>query len=305
MASKRASRKTVAGGASTGLLPLTRSNGNRVFFINFRLERRLCEMRRTFRRRTLAGCVGAARTGAYRDARRASGRAMLDVPYGERARNRFDLFGPKAGQRAWSSSSMADSGRPRQELLSHLARGSVEGGYAWRCPPHAVPDCAHLPRITREISAAVARAAAMVEGPLFFWPAIPPAASGDTHDFPRRSRRSRRCPGAHSATPSPFPACMTSPLMKAAMNTERRIDEAEARAESPAARAMQNARVTAGGQRRAPEFVPRTRSSPHRTGLGARNPHDRRTGRQSFRRHRRARRSRPPTHPDVVVSVDC
>ena len=68
---------------------------------------------------------------AYRDALQGSGRATLDISYGEGARNRFDLFGPE--------------GRPKglvvfvhggfwkaldKNFWSHLARGSVESGYA-------------------------------------------------------------------------------------------------------------------------------------------------------------------------------
>src|SRR5438445_610327 len=76
---------------------------------------------------------------AYRDALQGSGRATLDVRYGERARNRFDLFGPE--------------GRPKglvvfvhggfwkaldKSFWSHLARGSVEGGYAVAMPSYTL-----------------------------------------------------------------------------------------------------------------------------------------------------------------------
>ena len=105
---------------------------------------------------------------AYRDALQGSGRATLDISYGERARNRFDLFAPE--------------GRPKglvvfvhggfwkaldKSFWSHLARGSVESGYAVAMPSYTLCPAVRISEITREIAAAVARAAAMVEGPLF------------------------------------------------------------------------------------------------------------------------------------------
>ena len=76
---------------------------------------------------------------AYRDALQGSGRATLDISYGERERNRFDLFRPE--------------GRPKglvvfvhggfwkaldKSFWSHLARGSVESGYAVAMPSYTL-----------------------------------------------------------------------------------------------------------------------------------------------------------------------
>ncbi len=184
---------------------------------------------------------------AYRDALHGSGRATLDISYGERARNRFDLFRPE--------------GRPKglvvfvhggfwkaldKSFWSHLARGSVESGYAVAMPSYTLCPAVRISEITLDIAAAVARAAAMVE------------VSG-VHDL--------------------------RPLMKAAMNTELRIDEAEALAESPALlEPMLNARVTCWvGSAERPEFVRQNALLANIwTGLGAKTRMIEEPGRHHF-----------------------
>src|SRR2546430_10093891 len=105
---------------------------------------------------------------AYRDALQGSGRATLDISYGERARNRFDLFAPEGRPKGlvvfvhggfWNALD--------KSFWSHLARGSVESGYAVAMPSYTLCPTVRISEITREIAAAVERAAAMVEGPLF------------------------------------------------------------------------------------------------------------------------------------------
>ncbi|MCA6117453.1 alpha/beta hydrolase [Bradyrhizobium sp. WSM 1738] len=194
---------------------------------------------------------------AYRDALLGSGRATLDVGYGERERNRFDLFGPE--------------GRPKglvvfvhggfwkaldKSFWSHLARGSVESGYAVAMPSYTLCPAVRISEITREIAAAVASAAAMIEGPLFLAghsagghlvTRMISATSPLPDDVKARISHTVSISGLHDLRP----------LMKAAMNAELRIDEAEARVESPALlEPMQNARVTCWvGSAERPEFV--------------------------------------------------
>ena len=194
---------------------------------------------------------------AYRDALQGSGRATLDISYGERERNRFDLFRPE--------------GRPKglvvfvhggfwkaldKSFWSHLARGSVESGYAVAMPSYTLCPTVRISEITREIAAVVERAAAMVEGPLFLTghsagghlvTRMISATSPLPDDVRARISHTVSISGVHDLRP----------LMKAAMNAELRIDEAEALVESPALLApMPNARVTCwvGGAER-PEFV--------------------------------------------------
>src|SRR5918996_1039250 len=54
-----------------------------------------------------------------------------------------------------------------KSFWSHLARGSVESGYAVAMPSYTLCPAVRISEITREIASAVERAAAMVEGPLF------------------------------------------------------------------------------------------------------------------------------------------
>ncbi|WP_065751306.1 alpha/beta hydrolase [Bradyrhizobium paxllaeri] len=194
---------------------------------------------------------------AYRDALQSHGRATLDISYGKRERNRFDLFRPE--------------GRPKglvvfvhggfwkaldKSFWSHLARGSVDSGHAVAMPSYTLCPAVRIAEITREIAASVARAAAMVEGPLFLAghsagghlvTRMISATSPLADDVRARISHTISISGLHDLRP----------LMKAAMNTELRIDEAEALAESPALLApMPNARVTCWvGSAERPEFV--------------------------------------------------
>jgi acetyl esterase/lipase len=193
----------------------------------------------------------------YRDALQGSGRATLDISYGERPRNRFDLFHP-AGQSKglvvfvhggfWKALD--------KSFWSHLARGPVEGGYAVAMPSYTLCPEVRISEITREIAAAVERAAAMVEGPLFLTghsagghlvTRMISATSPLPDDVRARINHTVSISGLHDLRP----------LMKTAMNAELKIDEAEARVESPALlEPMPNARVTCWvGSSERPEFV--------------------------------------------------
>ena len=222
---------------------------------------------------------------AYRAALQSGGRATLDISYGERPRNRFDLFAPE--------------GRPKglvvfvhggfwkaldKSFWSHLARGSVDNGYAVAMPSYTLCPAVRISEITHEIAAAVARAAAMVEGPLFLTghsagghlvTRMISATSPLADDVRARISHTVSISGVHDLRP----------LMKAAMNTELRIDEAEARVESPALlEPMPNARVTCWvGSAERPEFVRQNALLANIwTGLGARTCKVEEPGRHHF-----------------------
>ncbi|ANW05969.1 esterase [Bradyrhizobium icense] len=222
---------------------------------------------------------------AYRDALQASGRATLDVRYGERARNRFDFFSPE--------------GRPKglvvfvhggfwkaldKSFWSHLARGSVEGGYAVAMPSYTLCPAVRISEITREIGAAIERAAAMVEGPLFLTghsagghlvTRMISATSPLPDDIRARISHTVSISGVHDLRP----------LMKAAMNADLRIDAAEALVESPALlEPMQDARVTCWvGSAERPEFVRQNALVANIwTGLGAKTRTIEEPGRHHF-----------------------
>ena len=110
-----------------------------------------------------------------------------------------------------ASISLAPEGRPKglvvfvhggfwkaldKSFWSHLARGSVESGYAVAMPSYTLCPTVRISEITREIAAAVERAAAMVEGPLFL---TGHSAGGHlvTRMISATSPLAGRCPGAH------------------------------------------------------------------------------------------------------------
>ena len=194
---------------------------------------------------------------AYRDALLGSGRATLDIGYGEGARNRFDLFRPEGQPKGlvvfvhggfWKALD--------KSFWSHLARGPVERGYAVAMPSYTLCPAVRIADITREIGAAVARAAAMVEGPVFLT-----GHSAGGHLVTRMISATSPLPenvrARISHTVSISGLHDLRPLMKAAMNAELRIDQAEALAESPALlEPMPAARLTCWvGSAERPEFV--------------------------------------------------
>jgi acetyl esterase/lipase len=123
-------------------------------------------------------------------------------------------------------------------------------------PSYTLCPEVRIAEITREVGAAVERAAAMVEGALFLAghsagghlvTRMISATSPLRGDVRARISHTVSISGLHDLRP----------LMKAAMNTELRIDEAEALVESPALlQPMPNARVTCWvGSAERPEFV--------------------------------------------------
>lgn len=182
---------------------------------------------------------------AYRQELSAAGRAQLDISYGERPRNRIDLFLPRekpAGLVVYVHGGFWL--RLDKSFWSHLARGAVESGYAVAMPGYTLCPDVRISDITVEIGRAVATAAEMVAGPI---------------------RLTGHSAGGHLATrmisaTSPLSAAIRArivntvsisgvhdlrPMMKTAMNATLKLDEAEAAAESPALlEPMAGARLT-------------------------------------------------------------
>lgn len=187
----------------------------------------------------------------------AAGRAEIDIAYGDKARNRFDLFLPE--------------GRPKglvvfvhggywlaldKSYWSHLARGSVERGFAVAMPSYTLCPDARIAAITREVADAIETAAARVDGPIFLT-----GHSAGGHLVTRmisatsplfsatraRIRNTVSISGVHDLRP----------IMRTEMNATLHIDDAEAASESPALLTpMPGARLTCwvGGAERS-EFV--------------------------------------------------
>jgi arylformamidase len=184
-------------------------------------------------------------------------RAKPDIPYGKAPRNRFDLFLPEKEPLGlvvfvhggyWS--------RLDKSYWSHLAAGAIESGHAVAMPSYTLCPETRISGITGEVGAAITQAAAMVEGPLrltghsaggHLVSRMISATSPLAEPLRRRVVNTVSISGVHDLRP----------LMRTAMNEALKIDEAEARAESPALlEPMEGARLCCwvGGNERA-EFL--------------------------------------------------
>ena len=171
---------------------------------------------------------------AFRDVQRSAGLARLDFSYGNHSREKLDLFYPGGSPRGlvvfvhggfWKSRSKLD--------WSHLARGSLERGYAVTIPGYVLCPEARISNITEQIRAAVECAAGQVPGPILLT-----GHSAGGHLVTRLC-----CPDA-----APQPSTLSRikrvvaisglfdlrPLLDASMNSELCMDPAEADRESPA-----------------------------------------------------------------------
>lgn len=191
---------------------------------------------------------------AFRDALSAEGRVRLDIPYGERPRNRFDLFLPRVAPSGlvifvhggyWMETDKSS--------WSHLANGAVERGFAVAMPSYTLCPGIRIAGIVEEIAAAIGKAASLVDGPLIL--------SGHSAGGHLASRMvAAKIPLAHDLTKRMHHVLSISglhdlrPIMRTRMNETLAIDEAEALAESPALlRPVSGVRLTCwvGGAERA------------------------------------------------------
>ena len=171
---------------------------------------------------------------AYRDALAAEGRARLDIRYGERPRNSFHLFIPASAPKGLVVFVLGGFWlRLHKDLWSHLAAGANARGYAVAMPGYTLCPDVRVSDITREVGAAVAAAAALVDGPIHL---TGHSAGGhlatrmvckDTPlAEPLRARIGNvvSIAGVHDLRP----------MMRTALNETLKLDAAEAAAESPA-----------------------------------------------------------------------
>lgn len=171
---------------------------------------------------------------AFRENLVAEGRARLGLAYGERPRNRLDLFLPEGTPKGlvvyihggyWRS--MDNS------FWSHLAGGAVASGYAVAMPTYTLCPEVRIGEIVREVGKAIDAAAATVGGPIMLT-----GHSAGGHLASRmltttsplssavlaRVRHTVSISGVHDLRP----------IINTAMNGDLHIDAAEAAAESPA-----------------------------------------------------------------------
>lgn len=202
-----------------------------------------------------AAWIGPAE--AYRDAMSAKGKAKLDIAYGERDRNRLDLFLPEGTPKGlvvyihggwWKAFD--------KSVWSHLAAGSVDSGYAVAMPSYTLCPEVRIREITREVAKAVEAAAAMVDGPIML---TGHSAGGHlaTRMVTTTSPLSSAVAGRVRHVLSIAGLHDLRTVMRIPMYRDLNVDEAEALAESPALLLpIENTRLTCwvGAAERA-EFV--------------------------------------------------
>lgn len=202
-----------------------------------------------------AAWVGPA--AAYREAMAAKGRAELDIAYGERARNRLDLFLPDGAPKGLVV--FVHGGWWRafdKSVWSHLAGGAVDSGYAVAVPSYTLCPEVRIRDITQEIGKAVTVAAGLVDGPLMLT-----GHSAGGHLVTRMVTTTAPLAAAVQARIRHVVSIAGLHDLRAAMRIpmyrDLRIDAEEAAAESPALLApVDDTRLTCwvGGAERA-EFV--------------------------------------------------
>lgn len=208
----------------------------------------------------------------FRNTLAAAGRAKLDLAYGERPRNRLDLFLPEGTPKGLVV--FVHGGfwlQLDKSFWSHLAAGSVASGYAVAMPSYTLCPEVRIAEIVKEIAAAVTEAARHVEGPLMLTghsagghlaSRMVTATAPLAPEVQERIRNVVSISGVHDLRP----------MLSTAMNARLAIDEAEALTESPALlRPMRNARITcwAGGNERSEFLRQNTLLANIWTGLGA------------------------------------
>lgn len=167
----------------------------------------------------------------FRSVEQAVGRAMLNLRYGEGARQVYDLFLP-AGQ-ATGLAVFIHGGywlNFDKNSWSHLAAGATARGWAVAMPSYTLAPEARITQMTQEIARSVEAAAIRVAGPI-----VVTGHSAGGHLSARmgcedvaltvRDRLQKIVPIS--------PLADLAPLMKTKMNADLRIDEAEAKTESP------------------------------------------------------------------------
>ena len=171
---------------------------------------------------------------AFRDATLARRRGEIDLAYGDHPRRRLDLFRPEGEPRGlvvfvhggyWKALD--------KSVWSHLAGGCVASGFAVAVPSYRLAPEARLSGIALDVAAAVAHAAARVEGPVRL---VGHSAGG--HLVARLVSAGTALPGAVLARVDRVVPVSglhdLRPLCRTRMNDTLRIDAAEALAQSPA-----------------------------------------------------------------------
>ena len=209
---------------------------------------------------------------AYRQKLTQADRARLDLAYGERPRQRLDMFLPEGTPKGLVVYIHGGYWRAfDKSMWSHLAAGCVDSGYAVAMPSYTLCPEVRIGDIVREVGRAIEVAASEVGGPVMLTghsagghlaTRMLTTSSPLSHSVLTRVRNTVSISGVHDLRP----------IMSTAMNNDLHIDEAEAIHESPVLlRPVAGARLTCwvGGGERA-EFIRQTTLLANVwTGLGA------------------------------------
>lgn len=201
----------------------------------------------------------SAAASAYRAARIAAGQARLGISYGLSERQAFDLFlpdGPPEGLMIfvhggfWRITDRA--------VWSHLAEGARASGWAVALPSYDLCPAVRIADITEQITAAIARIAQEVAGPI-----VLAGHSAGGHLVARMCAPDRLPDAVNARLSHVMPISPLSdlrPLLRTSMNKDFQMDEAAAWAESPLAQPVPEVPVTVwvGGDER-PAFLDQAR----------------------------------------------
>jgi arylformamidase len=176
----------------------------------------------------------AAPARRYREEMQANGRMDLDLPYGPHGRHRLDLFMP--ARESLGLVVYVHGGYWKaydKSHWSHLAQGALESGHAVAIPSYRLCPEVRIGDIAADIGAAISHLAARLHGPIDL---AGHSAGGHlvtrmiTATMPlgdkvrARIRNVVSISGLHDLRP----------LLRTSMNETLKIDEDEARRESPA-----------------------------------------------------------------------
>jgi arylformamidase len=203
----------------------------------------------------------AARAEAFREELTAVGKARIDLAYGPAPRNRLDLFYPEGSHKGlvvfihggfWKAFD--------KSYWSHLAKGSLNAGFAVAMPSYTLCPDLRIAEIAKEIAAAIEFAAKEIPGEILL--------SGHSAGGQLATRMICEASPLSDVTASRIARIVSisglhdlRPLIATKMNEALRVDEQEAKQESPvllAPRPNQSVVCWVGADER-PEFIRQSR----------------------------------------------
>lgn len=162
------------------------------------------------------------------------GRAKLDIAYGEKPREKFDIFYPKSKPNGLAI--YIHGGywmKFDKSQWSHFAAGALDNDYAVAIPSYSLAPEVKISQITRQIATAIDCAAGIVDGDIF----LAGHSAGGHLVCRMMCQDSQLSPDTQSRIKSVLSISGVHdlrPLLCTQMNDVLTLSEAEANAESPA-----------------------------------------------------------------------